>query len=221
MTMLVQFAWKEYRALRGVWCWTCGLTLLAVTAAWWLASGHTSAVPLHVVWLGAALLGLAATATLVAGERGAGTWKMYDRLPICSTQVWSIKLGAVVLAQALLLAVASALGMLLVGGWGFAPEQWRGVGLCLFEALAWGMLAASLINRPLTAATAAGVAMAALYTALTFVTPVFYPRQGDPSWTWSEFLAAWWALRLAAALAALFASLAVVASPSVRRTIGD
>jgi ABC-type transport system involved in multi-copper enzyme maturation permease subunit len=221
MTMLVQFAWKEYRTLRAVWCWTCGLTLLAVAAAWWLASGPSTSAPHYVVWMGVALLGLSATATLVAGERGAGTWKMYDRLPICGAQVWSIKLAAVVLAQALLLGVGTALGALLFGGRAIGGGEWRGVGLCIFEALAWGMLASSLIRRVLTAATAAGVAVAVLYTALTFVTPVISPREGDPTWTWSEFLAAWWALRVAAALAALFGSLVVVAARPIRRGMGE
>ena len=238
--MFVSFGWKEYRSLRSMWCWVAGLTVVGVGVAGLFATasspspssyqagigdpgfvpGQVGASCYQVAWLGVAALGLAATATLLAGERQAGTWEMLVRLPISTGQIWLVKLAAAALAQVLLLVPVSVVAGMVSSGGGVRTELIFGLGLSMPEALAWGMLFSALMRRTLTVATAAGTAMAILYLLLTLVTPGLHSIEPESTLSLDEFLSSWWVLRSALAIVALGSSLAILDWPRLRCRLG-
>jgi ABC-type transport system involved in multi-copper enzyme maturation permease subunit len=111
------------------------------------------------------LYALAVGAAAFAGEREAGTLKLLDIIPISRSVVWSGKVSfgiATTLAMAIVLLIVAMLGA--AGTPAAYAESAQSsdaftrvlaLGLVVFEALGWGLLASAILSNAITAAVAA------------------------------------------------------------------
>jgi ABC-type transport system involved in multi-copper enzyme maturation permease subunit len=111
------------------------------------------------------LYALAVGAAAFAGEREAGTLKLLDIIPISRSMVWSGKVSfgiATTLAMAIVLLIVAMLGAagtpLTSGESDQSSDAFTRVlalGLVVFEALGWGLLASAILSNAITAAVVA------------------------------------------------------------------
>jgi hypothetical protein len=111
------------------------------------------------------LYALAVGAAAFAGEREAGTLKLLDIIPISRSMVWSAKVSfgiVTTLAMAIVLLLVAILGAVgpssASGGSDQSSDAFTRVltlGLFVFEALGWGLLASAILSNAILAAVAA------------------------------------------------------------------
>jgi len=172
-------AWKEYRALRGLWLLVAGLTIICQSL--WVAAGALLPAAIYVesMWLYnaallvAALFALGASAILFAVEREEGTDECLRILPVTAWQLFAPKSSIALLATftlTLFLMASTTLivmfGRLKSVDLGPFSELMTGMGLIPFELLAWGLLF-SMLTRGTLVAACLGAASASLVIQLS------------------------------------------------------
>jgi ABC-type transport system involved in multi-copper enzyme maturation permease subunit len=167
--MYARLWWKDLRQFWPIW-----ILLVLVAAVVQMVVLVISGPNENQDWfplLGALSLGwtclyaLAVGAAAFAGEREAGTLKLLDIIPISRSVVWSGKVtfGIVTtLAMAIVLLIVAMLGAAghpsASGGSVQSSDAFTRLltlGLVVFEALGWGLLASALLSNAITAAVAA------------------------------------------------------------------
>jgi hypothetical protein len=150
--MVVRFAWKEFRMLRGLWLAAvvlgaivqCAIDVLSPPSAEQLFSAALAAAALYAV---------GAAAITLSVEHEEETYDFLAGLPVRWWPMYEGKLSMVTVSAVALACALSVIGWLL-GGYARPTERQTAValgmfGVAIFEAIAWGMLFSSLLKRPI------------------------------------------------------------------------